>query len=203
MVTMYLPTVYWPYLWPCAVLLLVFIPVSIWHQVHWSRTVAEYAALRRSAGAPDEPWPTRDLRWVLSLQPWLLILVASLLAVMVVTGLVAMVVWPHRLFRFGNILNYYDRPYLASMLVAGIAAVIGVTALAIDLLRSPWKGVAAQVRRAVHASPSQHESRLQAALKLDPGVPAESGVGDDVARSDVLREPAVGDLEDAIGPLGD
>jgi hypothetical protein len=203
MVTMYLPTVYWPYLWPCAVLLLVFIPVSIWHQVHWSRTVAEYAELRRAAGAADGPWPTRDLRWVLSLQPWLLLVVASLLAIMVATGVVAMVVWPHRLFAFGNILNYYDRPYLASMLVAGIAAVIGVTALALDLLRSPWKGVAAQVRRAVHASPSQHASHLEAALKLDPGVPAGSAVGDDVARTDILREPAVGDLEDPIGPLGD
>ncbi len=203
MVTMYLPTVYWPYLWPCAVLLVVFIPVSIWHQVHWGRTVAEYAELRRAAGAADGPWPTRDLRWVLSLQPWLLLLVASLLAIMVATGVVTMVVWPHRLFAFGNILNYYDRPYLASMLVAGVAAVIGVTALAIDLLRSPWKGVAAQVRRAVHASPSQHESRLHAALKLDPGVPSNSAVADHVARADVLREPAVGDLEDAVGPLGD
>ncbi len=144
------------------------------------------------AGATDEPWPTRDVRWVLSLQPWLMMLVASLLAIMVATGVVTMVVWPHRLFAFGNILNYYDRPYLASMLVAGIAAVIGVTALAIDLLRSPWKGVAAQVRRAVHASPSQHESRLHAALKLDPGVPrAQPSLTTSLVRMSCVSRPSV------------
>lgn len=171
MVTMYLPTVDWP-LWPCLVLLIVFIPLSIWHQVHWNRTVAEYAALRRAAGATDEPWPTPDLKWVLSLQPWLLLTVAAMLASMVAMGVAAMVAWPHRLFSAFDVLNYYDRPYLASMLVAGSAAVIGVVALAVDLLRSPYKGVAAQIRRAVHAPQRQHDSRLAAALRLDPGVPA-------------------------------
>jgi hypothetical protein len=171
MVTMYLPTIDWP-LWPCLVLLAVFIPLSIWHQRQWNRTVAEYAALRRDAGATDDPWPTSDVRWVLSLQPWLLLFAAALLAIMVGFGIATLAAWPHRVLPWMNILNYYDRPYLASMLVAGTAAVVGVVALSIDLARSPWRRVASQVRRAVHAPHDVRERRFSAALKVDPGVPA-------------------------------
>ena len=45
MITMYLPTIDWP-LWPCVVLLVVFIPISIWHEIHWRRTLAR---VRRAA----------------------------------------------------------------------------------------------------------------------------------------------------------
>ncbi len=172
MVTMYLPTVDWP-LWPCLVPLAVFVPLSVWHQRHWTRTYAEYAELRRSAGASDEPWPTGELRLVLSVQPGLMFIVAAMLAVMVAFGIATLAAWPHRLLPWMNILNYFDRPYLASMLVAGTAAVVGVGALAIDLARSPWSGVARQVRRAVHASPDVRAARLAAALRVDPGVPRD------------------------------
>jgi hypothetical protein len=202
MVTMYLPTVYWSP-WPCIVLLAVFVPVSIWHQVHMNRTLVEYAAMRRAAGATDEAWPPPELRWVMSLQPWLLFLVAALLGAMVITGTAAMIAWPHRLFPGINVLNYYDRPYLASMLVAGTAAVVGVVALAIDLSLSPWSDVAAKIRRAVHAPQPKRDEWLSAALKVDPGVPASLAVGDHVAGADVLDEQPVGDLEDAVGALGD
>jgi hypothetical protein len=83
-----------------------------------------------------------------------------------------MVAWPHRLFSALDVVNYYDRPYLASMLIAGSAAVVGVVAVAVDLLQSPYKGVAIQIRRAVHAPRRQRDSRFAAALRLDPGVPA-------------------------------
>ena len=41
MISLYLPTIDRP-LWPCLVLLVVFIPVSIWHEAHWRRTLADY-----------------------------------------------------------------------------------------------------------------------------------------------------------------
>jgi hypothetical protein len=57
------------------------------------------------------------------------------------------------------------------MLIAGFAAVVGATALAVDLWRSPWKDVAARIRRAVHAPQLKRDEFLSAALKVDPGVP--------------------------------
>lgn len=171
MITMYLPTIDWP-LWPCLVLLVVFIPISIWHEAHWRRTLAQYAAARRAAGAPEGDWPSPELRRVLSLQPLLLLLVAVLLAAMVALGTVALLAWPHRLSGFDQVINYFDRPYLAAMLVAGTAAVTGAVVLALDLWRSPWRGVAAQIRHAVHAPQTKREACFSAALKLDPGVPA-------------------------------
>lgn len=170
MVTMYLPPFeYWP-VWPCLTLLVIFIPVSVWHQHHWNRTVAEYAELRREAGAPDETWPPSELKWVLSVQPGLLFAVSALLIVMLGFGFGALIAWPHRLFPWMNILNYYDRPYLATMLVAGSAALVGALALAIDLSRSEWRGVARQVRRAVHAPRRARQERFAAALMIDPGL---------------------------------
>lgn len=170
MTTMYLPTIDWP-LWPCLVLLAVFIPVSIWHETHWRRTLAEYARVRRSAGASDEEWPSSELRWVLSLQPWLLFIVALMLTAMVVLGAAALIAWPRRLPGFDQVINYYDRPYLTAMLVAGVAAVAGTMTLALDLWRSPWRRAAARIRRAVHAPALKREESLSAALKVDPGVP--------------------------------
>lgn len=226
MVPIYLPTIDHS-LWPCAVLLVVFVPVSVWHEVHWRRVLAEYAVLRREAGAAAGEWPTSELRWVLSLQPWLILFATILLGIMVAIGGAALLAWPNRLPNFNEVINYYDRPYLGAMLIAGAAAVVGGCALAIDLERSPWKGVARLIRRAPHGSQAQRDEIYSAALKVDPGVLSaqaaaaakrpESGsepgtldtgdaplaVGDDLARPDVLDEPAVGDLDDAVGPLGD
>jgi hypothetical protein len=175
---MYLPTIDRP-LWPCLVLLVVFIPVSLWHETHWKRTILEYAAARRNAGAEDAGWPDSEQRWVLSLQPTLLLLAAALLAGMVVFGSVAFFSWPRRVPGFNEVVNYFDRPYLAAMLTAGLAAVFGAVALAVDLRRSPWRGVAYHVRRAVHAPAQTRAALFSAALLVDPGVPHhESGTAD-------------------------
>lgn len=171
MITYYLPTVERP-LWPCLVLLVIFVPISIWHEIHWQRVVSDYAALRRAAGSQDEEWPTSEVRWVLSVQPWLLLVVSAMLAAMVALGAAALLCWPHRLPYFNEVLNYYDRPYLTAILVAGAAAVIGAVTLAIDLLFSSWRGVATHIRRAVHASRAVQEQLFASALSVDPGVPS-------------------------------
>jgi hypothetical protein len=169
----YLPTVEYPLLWPCVgVALLVFIPVSIWHDRAWKRTLAEYGAARVAAGATD-PWPPEGMSALIGVQPWLVFTVAAFLSAMVALGLAALVVWPHRLPFFDGPLNYFDRPYLAAMLVAGAAAVVGAVALALDLARSPWARVAGRLRRATHARPDVRERQFASALEVDPGVHAQ------------------------------
>jgi len=156
MVAPYLPTIDHS-LWPCVALLVIFIPVSIWHERHWRRTLAEYADMRRDAGADDAEWPDSELRMVLGLQPALVAFATVLLAGMVLLGAVALFAWPH-----------FDRPYLSAMLVAGVATVVGALVLVVDLWCSPWHGVAFNIRRAVHAPAEKRAARLAAALELDP-----------------------------------
>jgi hypothetical protein len=174
MITMYLPTIDHPP-WFCAVLLVIFIPVSIWHERHWRRTVADYADLRSQAGAADSQWPSADLKLMLSLQPWLVFMAAVLLAAMVVLGAAGLLIWPHKLPFFDGVINYYDRPYLAAMLTAGLAAIVGAVALAVDLWCSPWRDASGLIRRAVHAPQPKRDEFLTAALKVDPGVPEALG----------------------------
>jgi hypothetical protein len=166
----FLPTIDYPIVWPCVgVALLVFIPVSIWHDRAWKRTLAEYGAVRLSAGAAD-PWPPVGMSALIGVQPWLILTSAGLLAAMTTLGVAALLAWPHGLPFFDGPLNYFDRPYVTTMVVAGVAAVIGAVALGLDLARSPWARVASKVRRATHA-PSETRKRLfSAALAVDPGV---------------------------------
>ena len=120
----YLPTVR-AGLWPCVgIALLVFIPVSIWHERAWRRTLAEYGRARAAAGATD-PWPPEGMAMFIGVQPWLVLTVAALLAGMTALGIGALWVWPRALPFFDGPLNYFDRPYVASMVVAGAAAVVG------------------------------------------------------------------------------
>ena len=184
--SMYIPTIDHS-LWPFALLLVVFVPVSFWHERNWRSTLAAYADARRAAGAPDERWPDTEMSWVLSLQPWLLLVVAFMLAAIVALGCAALAAWPHRLPGFDETINYFDRPYLSAMLAAGLATVIGAVAVAIDLWRSPWSGVANQVRRCVYASTEERERRFENALACDPGVLlANQGVSRD--RVALVRE---------------
>lgn len=174
----YLPTIEFS-LWPCAGLLLVFIPVSFWHEHNWRRTLAEYGVAREAAGARDQ-WPPRGMRHLLGVQPPLVFLVAGLLSLMTALGWAVLLTWPHRLPYFDAPLNYFDRPYLLGMSVAGTAAVIGALALGFDLARSPWAKVAGNVRRAIYAPPASRAKRFEAAIAVDPGVPrtqAEPTVG--------------------------
>jgi hypothetical protein len=165
----YLPTVDFP-LWPCVGLtLLVLIPVTIWHERAWRRTLAEHGAARSAAGAAD-PWPPEGMGALLGVQPWLLLTAAALLAAMTALGLAALLMWPRKVAFFDAPLNYFDRPYVAATVVAGIAAVVGAVAVAIDLMRSPWVGVARALRRATHAAPEKHAQLMNAALQADPGV---------------------------------
>jgi hypothetical protein len=169
----YLPTIDHS-LWPVAVVLVALVPLSFWHERNWRSTLAAYADARRAAGASDEAWPGAEVGWMLSLQPWLLAFAAALLAAMVALGATVMAVWPHRMPGFDETLNYFDRPYLGAMLVAGTAAVIGAIALAIDLWRSPWAGVAKEIRRSVYVTADERAERFGRALEADPGVPHES-----------------------------
>jgi hypothetical protein len=167
---MYLPTIDHS-LWPFAVLLVLFVPLSIWHERHWRATLEAYAEARRAAGADSADWPTSELSWVLSLQPWLLLAVASMLAMMVALGGAAVLAWPHRLYGFDEVINFYDLPFLSAMLVAGIATVVAAVAVALDLRRSPWSGVANEIRRCIYASPDVRQARFERALACDPEVP--------------------------------
>ena len=107
---------------------------------------------------------------LLGVQPWLLLTVAALLAMMTGLGLAALLLWPRKVPFFDAPLNYFDRPYVAATVVAGIAAVVGAVAVAIDLVRSPWAGVARALRRATHAPPEKRAELINAALEADPGV---------------------------------
>jgi len=167
----YLPTIDHS-LWPFAVLLVVLVPLSFWHDRNWRSTLGAYADARRAAGAEDGVWPGAELTWTLGLQPWLLFFVAAILAAMVALGAAVLATWPHRFMNFDEVLNYYDRPYLSAMLVAGVAAIVGTIALAVDLRRSPWSGVANEVRRCTYASPEERAERFERALACDPGINA-------------------------------
>ena len=168
----YLPTIDYPQFWPCVgAFLLVFIPVSIWHDRAWRRTLAEYGVARGEAGAGD-PWPPEGMSALIGVQPWLIITSAGLLAVMTVLGIAALVMWPGKPPFFDYPINYFDRPYLFGTVVAGSAAVIGALALGVDLASSPWAAVAHNVRRATHARPATRERLFAAAIESDPGVRA-------------------------------
>ena len=171
------PTIDIP-LWPCAVLLVIFAPVSVWHERNWRKTLAEYAAYRREAGAPDTAWPPVGLRARMSVQPGLVAIVAATLAVMTGIALWGLLVWPHRPLGWDMPVNYFDLPYLWTMVVASIAAVVGAFALAVDLWRSPWVKVAARIRRSMYRPAEVKAAMFAAALEIDPEMQprAQSGL---------------------------
>jgi hypothetical protein len=167
----YLPTIDYPVMWPClGAALLVFVPLSVWHDRAWKRTLADYGAARTEAGAQD-PWPPVGMSALIGVQPWLILTLAGLLAAMTGVALGALLAWPDKLPFFDYPLNYFDRPYVAVMSVIGIAAVVGAVALGVDLARSPWARTARNVRLATHAKPQKRERLFAAALAADPGVP--------------------------------
>ena len=170
LVSWYLPTVGFS-LWPCAVLLFVFVPVSIWHERNWRRTLADYAQLRLDAGASDERWPTPELAPLMGVQPWLLLAVSALLALMVALAAWAALMWPSKPPGFEVPLNPLDLPYVWCMVVAGTAAVVACVAVAVDLLGSPWARVSDCVRRSMHAPADVRAALFARALSSDPGVP--------------------------------
>jgi len=170
LVSWYLPTVGFS-LWPCAVLLLVFIPVSIWHERNWRRTLAAYAVVRREAGAPQGEWPSFGLAHLMGVQPGLVLLVCALLGVMVATAAGAALMWPRTPPGFDLAVNPLDLPYIWSMVVAGTAAVVAGVAIALDLLHNPWSKVAWLVRRAIYTPAEQRARFFAQALEVDPEVP--------------------------------
>jgi hypothetical protein len=170
LVSKYLPTLGFS-LWPCAVLLLVFIPVSIWHERNWRRTLAAYSLVRREAGAPEGDWPSPDLRHLMGVQPGLVLLVCAILAVMVVIAGAAVLIWPRTPPGFDLPINPYDVPFIWSMIVAGSAAVVAGIAVANDLAHNPWSKVAWFVRRAIYARAEQRAEFFVRAVAVDPEVP--------------------------------
>jgi hypothetical protein len=165
----YLPVPAFP-LWPCLALVIVMIPVSLWHERNLRRTLDAYSAVRVEAGVAEGEWPPSELRFVLGVQPWLLVVVAVPLAVMAILGIVAGVAWPAKPFGFEREMNFFDLPFLWSVVVMAVAAITAVAAMAVDLLRSPWREVARCVRRAIHASPAQRAELFARALEADPDV---------------------------------
>lgn len=165
----YLPTLSFS-LWPCVVLLIVFIPVSILHERNWRRTLTAYAQFRRDAGATDADWPSADLARAMGVQVWLVTLPTGMLAIVTGVAIWAALLWPRRPPGFDTAINPFDLPYLWGFIVAGAAAVIAGLAIAIDVGRSPWVGVARKVRRAIYAEPPERERLFALALEADPGV---------------------------------
>ena len=165
----YLPIPAYP-LWPCLVAVIVLIPVSLLHERNWRRTLAAYAELRAQAGVAEGEWPSPDLRVALGLQPWLLVIVAVPLALLTAAGIFAGLAWPARPFGFDVAVNFFDLPFLWSMIVAATAALVATFAVLVDLLRSPWRRVADCVRRAIYASPEVRADLFAKALEADPDV---------------------------------
>lgn len=165
----YLPVPGFP-LWPCLAAVIVFIPISLLHERNWRRTLAAYAALRIQAGVAEGEWPSPDLRVALGLQPWLLVIVAVPLALLTALGVFAALAWPQRPIGFDMAVNFFDLPFLWSMMVSAAAALVATVAVLVDLLRSPWRGVADCVRRAIYASPEVRAELFAKALETDPDV---------------------------------
>jgi len=165
----YLPIPAYP-LWPCLVAVIVLIPVSLLHERNWRRTLAAYAAARVQVGVAPAEWPSPDLRVALGLQSGLLVAVAVPLAIVTAIGIFAGLAWPARPFGFETELNFYDLPFLWSVIVAATAALVATVAVLVDLLRSPWRGVANCVRRAIYASPEVRAELFAKALEADPDV---------------------------------
>ena len=170
LVSWYLPTIGFS-LWPCAAALIVFVPVSIWHERNWRRTLAAYARARRDAGAAEERWPSPELARLMGVQPWLIFSVGALLALGVATAAWAAIVWPGKPLGFETPLNPYDLVYVWSMVVAGTAAVVACMVVAIALSRSPWARVADSVRRSMYAPPDKRAVLFAQAVASDPGIP--------------------------------
>jgi len=167
LVAWYLPTLDFS-LWPFAALLAFFVPVSIWHELSWRQRVAEYARLRRKAGAEPGEWPSRELRILLAAQPWLLLSAAGLLLAGVAFAVFTLLLWPRTPAGFDLPINYFDLPYLWTMVVAGVAACVAAIAIALDAAHSPWARVADRVRRATHSSEERRRVLFAEALAADP-----------------------------------
>lgn len=169
LVSWYLPTVGFS-LWPCVVLLVVFIPVSIWHERNWRKTLAEYARARREAGAPEGAWPSASLAHVMGVQPGLILAACGLLAIVVVVAAATALMWPQTPPGFDLPINPLDLPFIWSMVVAATAAIVAGVAIAIDVWRNPWSKVAKPVRRAIYARPDVRAKLFAEALAVDPGL---------------------------------
>ena len=194
MTSIYLPTIDHS-LWPCAVLLVVFIPISIARERSWRRTLAAYAEVRRAAGAAEGAWPPPGLANAMGVQPRLLFLVAGMLGAVTLFGAYVAIIWPQKFPGFDLPVNPFDLPFLWSMVVAGTAAVVAVVAIAIDLGGSPWMGVSRELRRVIYASAAERERVFAAALELDPGVPdgsadAGAAVADAPRRDPEAEDPS-------------
>jgi hypothetical protein len=165
----YVPIPMFP-MWPCPLLILIFVPVSVMHERNWRRTLAHYAERRREAGALEQEWPQGELAIAMSLQPWLVLSATIALALVTGFGIFTAMLWPYKPPGFDLPINPYDLPFLWSMIVAGVAAVVAGLAVAVDVARSPWARVAAELRRAIYASVEEREGRFARALAADPGV---------------------------------
>jgi hypothetical protein len=160
-------------LWPIAVVLGLLALVSVWHDRNFRATIEAYAALRREAGATDEPWPAPVLRRSLALQPGLLLFGAILIAFVSLVGTL------DELFRSDPLRwlppGYNVPPPSASSIVAallGWVAAAVLMALALYAARSPWKDVALNIRRAIYAKAESRERLFAEALRHDPGLVA-------------------------------
>lgn len=177
-------------LWPCLTLIVVFVPVSIYHERNWRRTLAEYAAARREAGAEDPEWPSTELSHAMGVQLWLVLVVTLALATVTGVAVWAALLWPKTPPGFEQPINPFDLPYLWSFVVAGTAAVVAGIAIAVDVGSSPWRGVARRVRRAVYAKPPERERLFALALEADPGVPHAEPADEPAEPAEQADDPA-------------
>jgi hypothetical protein len=155
--------------WPCIVLLIVLVPISIWHERHWRATLVAYAALRREAGAGDDKWPSWGLARLMGVEPGLVLTACGMLGAVVLLAAAAIMTSGSAL-GFDLLIGPLDLLYLWTLVVAGAAAVVAGVAIAIDLWRNPWSRVGRLLRRAIHARPDVRAQLLAQALVIDPGL---------------------------------
>lgn len=159
-------------LWACLTLVVILVPVTLWHEHNWHRTLETYGQLRIEAGAAEsESWPPEDYAWLMGVQLWLVLLTSALLASVTGLALWLALQWPEGVSSLDLPINRFDLPYLWGFAVAGGAATVAGLAIAWDMWRSPWVRVARRIRWAIYAKEPKRARLFTEALALDPGIP--------------------------------
>ena len=163
------PALSWAIVAVGAGFLLLMAPVSFAYDRTYRATLAEYAELRRAAGAVDE-WPPPSLRGQIFVSPALLLLFAGATASLSLVGALDDLL---RGDAFGLLPGYMPEPRLSALLpavVLGIAATVVLVALALRGFWSPWWPVQARLRRAAMVSGDRRQLLLAEALEYDPSL---------------------------------
>ncbi len=165
------PTMSWLIVAVGVAFLALMAPVSMAYDRTYRATIAEYAELRRSAGAPEAEWPDASLRREIFVSPVLLMMFATLSAVLSAFGAMDEYL---RADPFGWLPGFVPEPRLSALLPAiglGIVATVVLVALALRGFWSPWWPVQVRLRRAAMLKGAKRAALLAETLGFDPSVP--------------------------------